>query len=62
MQVAILILKKRMAEQVQKKKVWEELQPDLKTDDNRVAGYKGLRMLTSAGPITAAKLAAANIS
>jgi aminoacyl tRNA synthase complex-interacting multifunctional protein 1 len=47
---------------VQKKKLWEEVQPDLKTDGSKMAGYKGAIMSTSAGPITAASLAAANIS
>lgn len=47
---------------VQKKKLWEVVQPDLKTDADRVAGFKGLQMLTSAGPVTASTLAGANIS
>lgn len=48
--------------QVQKKKIWEAVQPELKTDDSKVANYKGMTMLTSAGPITAATLPGANIS
>ncbi|KAK9811587.1 hypothetical protein WJX72_006591 [[Myrmecia] bisecta] len=47
---------------VQKKKTWEAVQPDLKTTADRVASYKGLPMLTSAGPVTAATLAGGNIS
>ena len=48
--------------QVQKKKIWEELQPMLLTDDSRVAGFNGVPMLTSAGPVTAGTLTAAHIS
>ena len=51
-----------MRQQVQKKKIWEELQPMLLTDDSRVAGFNGVRMLTSAGPVTSATLTAAHIS
>ena len=47
---------------VQKKKLWEEVQPELKTDGGRVAGFKGHAMTTSAGPVTAATLAGAGIS
>lgn len=47
---------------MQKKKLWEGVQPDLKTCGNRLAGYKGATMMTSAGPVTAKNLAAANIS
>jgi hypothetical protein len=47
---------------VQKKKLWEAVQPDLKTSTDKVAGYKGQAMMTSAGPVTAPTLAAANIS
>ena len=48
--------------QVQKKKIWEAVQPDLKTDSDRQAGYKGMLMQTSAGSITSGSLASANIS
>lgn len=48
--------------QLQKKKIWEAVQPLLKTDAQRVAGFQGATMLTSAGPVTAATLADANIS
>lgn len=47
---------------VQKKKIWEEVQPDLKTDADLTANYKGRTMLTSAGPIKAPTLAGANIA
>ena len=49
-------------QQVQKKKIWEELQPMLLTDNSRVAGFNGVPMLTGAGPVTAATLTAAHIS
>ncbi len=48
--------------QVQKKKIWEAVQPDLRTSAERVAGWRGAPMLTSAGPVTAATLADGNIS
>ncbi len=48
--------------QLQKKKTWEALQPDLKTGDDKVAAYKGIKMLTSSGPVVAASLAGASIS
>ncbi len=47
---------------MQKKKIWEAVQPLLKTDGDRVAGFNGKVMLTSAGPVTAATLAGASIS
>jgi hypothetical protein len=47
---------------VQKKKLWEAVQPDLKTGDDRTAAFKGQVMHTSAGPVTAKSLAKANIS
>ncbi|KAI8464613.1 MAG: hypothetical protein J3K34DRAFT_474168 [Monoraphidium minutum] len=47
---------------VQKKKIWEGLQPDLKTGPDRVAGFKGAAMLTGAGAVTAPTLAGASIS
>lgn len=50
------------ANRVQKKKLWEAVQPDLKTSAERVAGYKRAPMMTSAGPVTAATLGGANIS
>ncbi|KAF6259806.1 hypothetical protein COO60DRAFT_1294666 [Scenedesmus sp. NREL 46B-D3] len=47
---------------VQKKKLWEAVQPDLKTAHDCTAGYKGQTMHTSAGPVTAKSLAGANIA
>jgi len=47
---------------VQKKKLWEGVQPDLKTDSEMVANFKGIPMLTSAGAVRAPTLAAANVS
>ena len=47
---------------MQKKKIWEAVQPLLKTDGDCVAGFNGRVMLTSAGPVTAATLAGASIS
>jgi len=46
---------------LQKKKVWEEAQPQLKTNDSCVASYEGIAMNTSAGPVTCESLAGANI-
>ncbi len=48
--------------QVQKKKIWEAVQPDLKTDDGKVANYQGMAMSTSAGAVTSSTLTQANIS
>ena len=48
--------------QIQKKKIWEELQPSLKTDQDGVAEFDGLHMLTSAGAVRAATLTGASIS
>lgn len=50
------------ANRVQKKKLWEAVQPDLKTGEDCTAAYKGAVMHTSAGPVTAKTLAKANIS
>lgn len=47
---------------VQKKKLWEGVQPELKTTDELVATYKGIPMMTSAGPVVTASLKGANIS
>ncbi|XP_057781210.1 uncharacterized protein LOC130999634 [Salvia miltiorrhiza] len=49
--------------QIQKKKIWEQVQPHLKTDDSCVAilGAKHY-MRTSAGPITSPSIKNANIS
>lgn len=48
--------------QVDKKKMFEEVQPLLRTDGARVAGFNGQQMMTSAGPVTVASLAEARIS
>lgn len=48
--------------QVDKKKMWEEVQPLLRTDGGRVAGFDGRTMMTSAGAVTAPSLADARIS
>lgn len=47
---------------VQKKKLWEAVQPLLKTDGAKVATFKGRAMTTSAGPVTAATLTNASIA
>lgn len=47
---------------VQKKKLWEAVQPELKTTDDLTATYKGIPMMTSAGPVTAPSLKGARIS
>ncbi len=47
---------------IDKKKIWEALQPMFKTGADRVAGFKDLPMLTAAGPITADSLAEGSIS
>lgn len=48
--------------QVQKKKIWEGVQPHLKTNDQRQVVYKGTVMTIGAGPVMAPTLANANIS
>lgn len=48
--------------QIQKKKIWEALQPDLKTDGDRVAIWQGHPMRTSAGAVTADSVAGGGIS
>lgn len=47
---------------MQKKKLWEAVQPDLKTTDDLTATYKGIPMMTSAGAVSTASLKGANIS
>jgi aminoacyl tRNA synthase complex-interacting multifunctional protein 1 len=44
-----------------KKKIWEGVQPVLRTDQNRVAGFKGAALRTAEGPVTAESLAGARI-
>ena len=49
--------------QIDKKKIWQELQPLLKTDGDKTAVFQGEHiMMTSAGPVTAESLTGANIS
>ena len=47
---------------VQKKKIWEGVQPELLTTATGAAAYKELPMLTSAGPVTVATLFNGHIS
>lgn len=46
---------------IKKKKVWEAVAPDLRTDAGCVATYKGVPFATSKGPCTVASLANAQI-
>lgn len=46
---------------VKKKKLWEALQKDLKTDDKKVAAWTGKALMTSAGPCTSPSLTNAPI-
>lgn len=46
---------------LQKKKIWEGVQPVLRTDDSKVANFKGAVMQTAEGPVVAASLAGARI-
>ena len=39
--------------QMKKRKIWSQVQPGLKTNDDRVACWEGKVILTSAGPCTA---------
>ena len=48
--------------QMKKKKFWENLQPGLRTGDDRVAGWQGVPMTVSGGAVTAASLKGAGIS
>jgi len=47
---------------VQKKKIWEAVQPELLTTAAGVAAYKQLPMLTSAGPVTVSRILGGRIS
>ena len=47
---------------MQKKKVFEAVQPDLNTSSEKVVRYKELEMLTSTGAVTVASLAGASVS
>lgn len=42
-----------------KKKVWETVQPELGTDGELRACYRGVPLMTSAGPVRAASAGAA---
>eukprot|EP00878_Enallax_costatus_P027717 GHUV01029865.1.p2 GENE.GHUV01029865.1~~GHUV01029865.1.p2 ORF type:complete len:113 (+),score=41.29 GHUV01029865.1:550-888(+) len=44
-----------------KKKIFEQVQPDLATNADRVACYKGVPLMTSAGPVKAATVAGGSI-
>ena len=46
----------------QKKKLWEAVQPLLRTDGDATACFRDALMLTSAGPVRASSLANASIS
>ena len=45
-----------------KKKIWETVQPELKTDSSFVATYRGHKLMTSRGVLRGATLAGASIS
>ena len=47
---------------IQKKKVWEKLQPDLQTDAAGGAAWKDLPLVSSAGRVTCESLRNSNIS
>lgn len=47
---------------MQKKKLWEAVQPLLKTDSEATARFKDDVMFTSAGPVRAASLKGATIA
>ena len=47
---------------VQKKKIWEDVAADLRTDGSCTATYKDLPMMTSAGPVLTATLKDARVS
>ena len=44
-----------------KKKIFEAVAEDLRTDAARVATYKGVPLMTSAGPCTAASVAGGSV-
>ncbi len=47
---------------VQKKKIWEAVQKHLQTDDDCIAGFKDMKMITSKGNVRAMTLSRASIS
>lgn len=48
--------------QLQKKKIWEAIQPHLKTTEDCIATFKGRPMRTSAGLVTCKSLKEASIA
>lgn len=44
-----------------KKKIFEQVAPDLKTDQQLQACYKGVPLMTSAGPVKVASVVGASI-
>ena len=48
--------------QIKKKKVWDTVSKGLKTNENAVATWDGMAIMTSAGACTAASLVGAPIS
>ena len=47
---------------VQKKKIWEAVQPELRTGGDGAAAWKELPMRTAAGPVTVKRILNGNIS
>jgi len=47
---------------VEKKKLWEVAAPGMRTSAERVAAWRGMAMMTSAGPVTVGSLADARIA
>ena len=47
---------------VQKKKIWEAVQPDLRTSAAGAASWKDVPMLTSAGPVGVTRILNGNIA
>lgn len=47
---------------MQKKKMWEEVQPNLRTTADKLAAFKDQIMMTSQGPVMTETLVDGNIS
>ena len=47
---------------MQKKKIWEEVQPGLNTSGEGVARWKDLDMKTAAGPVTVKRIMNGNVA
>ena len=47
---------------MQKKKIWEAVQPELRTTGDGAAAWKELPMRTAAGPVTVKRILNGNIS